>query len=430
MNRILTKLAPYQLWLILIGGLFYTLFSSYLTYYILYRGNAPELFDVYFGFGDLAQSLVNGDGYVSTNRFWTAHRMPLIPYFLWMASTISTKTIVVLIIKNLLLYPLTILALIYLAKSLKTVSSWFVWLIPLYLALFPHFIMYTSMLDAEEGFLIHFLVILFVCGLFFDRLSLNDKPLVLFALALLTALLFLTKSSMFLVSIVFCVAFYLKSGRKWMVLSTFGLVLLGGVLLWGVSNQLNSGRFTISSSWNGKNLYKGNNVEFDTYYPRRNLDLLEVSGSIPPAETIYEDEWAADAAYSDQAIAFIVENPSAVARSILVKSYIFFVEIRKVPYEPSSGAIGWVTAAGFLFFRLLFWGSVVWGSYVICRNRFSRLKRLDVFTINLLIFLALIGAYAAPYMAGFAYSRHIAPIIMPTLVFVFYLVDEYITDLG
>lgn len=106
---------------ILLSGI-YGGMSSLITFYVAYHNAAPTVFDLYYGFGELVDSLYHTNVYQSADGFWTAHRMPFIPYFLTAFSILSTDTAHATIIKNVLFFPLTGCA-IYITWKKNLLSS-------------------------------------------------------------------------------------------------------------------------------------------------------------------------------------------------------------------------------------------------------------------------------------------------------------------
>jgi hypothetical protein len=70
--------------------------------------------------------------------------------------------------------------------------------------------------------------------------------------------------------------------------------------------------------------------------------------------------------------------------------------------------------AGMLAFRLVLWTSILCAIYLLFRARGVERKPLRVAAG---VFLAVVAACALPYVAGFAYTRHVSVLIYPAALF-------------
>jgi hypothetical protein len=412
------------------GAVFlFVLVASTLTFRLKMR-DAPTVFDLHFGFGDLVHSLHHGVGYMSAGGFWTGHRMPLIPYLLTVLSWISTDSRFVLVAKNLAVFSISGLALFGVWRQLNGKARLGFYGLLVYLCSFPHLVFYSAMLDTEEGYLIHFLALLASSLLFFDDLELHTRWARLTPLALLNAGLFLTKSSMLAVSLVLCLAFYLRSERDARVLALFLATLTCALAVWGTMNWIHSSHWTISSSWNGWNLFKGNNPHALRLYPSYCLDILDNSGLIPAAPTTYLNEWAANQAYLAKAVHYIKAQPVETLALVCRKTWVLFFEIRKIPISyslnqaPLPSLPDLLSTPHLLVFRILLLiavGRALWSLKEIALRRRPVAQGA---VLNAAGFLALVLAYAAPYVIGFAYTRHVSPLVVPTGLFLLKLTQE------
>ena len=70
-----------------------------------------------------------------------------------------------------------------------------------------------------------------------------------------------------------------------------------------------------------------------------------------------------------------------------------------------------------MVFRLILWTAVVWAIYVLARTKDMDRKSERSLRVASGLFLAVVGACALPYVAGFAYTRHVSILIYPTALF-------------
>ena len=329
----------------------------------------------------------------------------------------------VTLLKNLVWFGCIALAFALAWKHFVHVPRFILVLLAAYLLSFPQLVQYGSLLDVEEGYLIPLFALLFVALLLFDRLRLGSNWRALLLLAMLNASLFLIKSSMLYFSLVFGVAFALRS-RSLRVLGLFAGLTLSAALGWGLLNLQHSGTFTLASSYDGLNLYKGNNPLAVTLYPPHNLDMVPVDGlraTTPPPV----NEWTLNRHATGEALRFIRAHPLDALRLLLGRFYILFLEVRRTPLwereTQIAGPIQWAGILYMLVFRVAFFVSLGIGAAGwLRRSRMHSRAESRLF----ITFLALVLAYAGPYLAGFAYERHVLPLIIPTLAYGVYLLDH------
>ncbi len=407
-----------QTWLLVLSWVAYVVAATMLG--LSRRGPMPTVFDFEYGFGDLVGSLLQRHVYASADGLFTAHRMPLIPYFLTAISLVSTNGLFVHLAKNLLVFSLSGLAFWAIAAKGRSVNRKQLIFLAACLFLSPRFILYGTMPDVEEGYLIHFLAILFAGLFFFDELDLQHRPGFLIVLAFFNAALFLTKSSMLLSSTVLCAAYVLRSGRDRRVAVPFTSAIAGSLLLWGAMNTAHSGRFTLSSSIDGWNFYKGNNELTAELYPPYNLDILDQDGRLAVLVSS-KGEWVVDQEARGQAITFIVTHPLDALRLLARRCFVFFVEVRRTPIwvgeRQVSSFFDWIAIVFMAAFRLLFYAMVAVAVRSLVRGRCLSAREPHPLALNAGAFLTFIIAYAAPYLAGFAYERHVMPLMVPTAFF-------------
>ena len=410
------------LWLVYIAAISVLAYSR--------RGAMATVFDFEYAFGDIVRSLYENNRYASFDGFLTAHRMPFIPYFLLTLTLLNPNALFVYIAKNILMFSLSGVAFYWIAQHLRQeVRIWF-WLLMILVFFSPPIIQYGTMPDVEEGYLIHLVAFIFACLCFYDDFKLSGNKGMLLLLAFANAIIFLTKSSMMISSCLLAGAFFLRSHKDTKVLGFFVGALVIAAMLWGGMNLSHSGRFSLSSSLNGWNFYKGNNKYTATLYPPYNLDLLDQKNGllIEGIDEVVHSEWDLNQYGLDNGINFIITSPQEAAQLFVQKFYVFFVEIRRTPIWEGEQQLGslidWISVPFMLVFRLLFAGLVIRILRYVFLERDRISSENDAATLIGVIFVAFVGIYAVPYLIGFAYERHVSVLIMPTVIVCIYWLNQ------
>lgn len=263
-------------------------------------------------------------------------------------------------------------------------------------------------LMVEEGYSYSFLA-LGVAILFFVE-DLNLPWALVFALAL--DCLYLSKSSMALAVVVLLVGYLLRQRRSWLHLLVVALTLAAPVG-WAVYQHNASGRYTLGTSLDGINLHKGNNASFLEHYPPPAGDTLDRFDQDLNRGLRFSDEWSFNDYHEHAAIEYLRHHPIESIRGDLRKLNVLLVSVQKVGSKRVRGiALIWETAT-LVLFRLVFWTAIVSALFVVfnpgkCQNRSCRLEAV--------IFLALVVACTLPYVAGFAFTRHVSILIYPAVL--------------
>ena len=187
------------------------------------------------------------------------------------------------------------------------------------------------------------------------------------------------------------------------------------------------GEWRLTSSYNGENFYRGQNPYTYKMYPEINLDRIidsrEVqlnSGEVVklPDWTVnfpqFASEWQWHDYFQNLGRQWIRDHPGQALELTLRKLYVILLEPGKVPFR-QSGQLGaeppeyslatLLTGAGWIvLMRILFFLALG----LACRH----LWRWDEDWMPALFFLLFAGAYIAPYLAGFAYQRHVTPLLV------------------
>ena len=396
---------------------------------VVAMGRRPMIrtvFDLGYDFGPLVNMLFTSHVYASPDLFWTGHRMPLIPAFLALIAHLSTDAQIATIVKNLVWFSPLAGAFWLAWKQFANIPRLILLMVAGYLLSFPQLVQYGFLPDVEEGYLIPLLPLLFLGLLLLDRTKREPNWPAFLLLATMNAGLFLMKSSMLYLSLAFGLAFGLHT-RRWRVLGLFlGLTLLAA-LLWGMLNLQHSGRFTVGSSYDGINFYKGNNPLAASMYPPYNLDAIPLDDLQKTAPTPL-NEWTLNKHATTQAIQFIQTHSLDALQLFIGRLFIVFFEVRRTPIWPGeeqiAAPIQWVGILYMLAFRVAFFGVIGYAAVSLARRRRFLAKDARKELWLFICFLALVLMYTGPYLAGFAYERHVLPLIIPTIAYALWLLDR------
>ncbi len=264
-------------------------------------------------------------------------------------------------------------------------------------------------LQVEEGYSYSALAYAFALLLFSptgNAIPVLTRFVLPFAVAV--DLLYLSKSSMWpavLILLLFAM-WRVHATRLNLVLL---LLVLAAPVSWAAHQKAVGGRATIGTSLDGLNLHKGQNPQFLERYPPPpggSLDQYdpELSGS-----HVFASEWAFHDFHQHAALDFMRRNPEEAARGGVRKAEIFFFSMRKTgSSEPSSRAMAMLETLGIVIMRCALWTAMLWAAFRLFHPHGSRFPAL--------LFLLLVAACAAPYLVGFAYTRHVSILLYPSVL--------------
>jgi hypothetical protein len=266
----------------------------------------------------------------------------------------------------------------------------------------------------DEGYSYSFLAIA-VAVLLFD---LPLRPMigglaraVLFAAALDG--LYLSKSGALPAVLVLLAGFVVmeqSKGRRWLVVVLVAAAPLG----WALHQHHASGRYSVGTSFDGINLHKGNNAGFLEHYPPPNGDSMDWYDVELNRGLRFNDEWSFNDYHQKAALDYFRTHPRETLEGDLRKLNVLFFSFEKYGGTASHGVREMVEDAGMAGFRLMQWAAIVSAVYLLFRARGSARRSLRVASG---VFLAMVVACALPYLAGFAYTRHVSVLIYPAALF-------------
>lgn len=372
--------------------------------------------------GPLAERLAHGGSYlVSTDAMQTAgnviafraNRMPLPPLLLALLIRIFGDRYLWVELAKIALVLVPVAAAYGIAqKSLPDTSSLRTRILVAAL-LFGALVLPTQLIDVvnmqvEEGYsfcLLTYAVAILLFGV--KERTAPWRTAVLFALSVVG--LYLTKSSMIAAALFLVAAFCLKvrSARK---RTAVLLIALCGPLGWGLYTFRATGDFSSGTSIDGINLHKGNYALFLDRYPPADGESMDRYDQALSNGKVFSNEWSFNAYHMSAAEDYMRAHPERTIRASLVKAEVFFVSLRKIGSQQYSGWLGTLTDISMLLFRLLLWSACGLACWLVFRG--SQNARWPA-----VVSLGTVLAVSAPYLAGFALTRHAGVLILPSALF-------------
>jgi hypothetical protein len=281
-------------------------------------------------------------------------------------------------------------------------------LIPFFI---PAFLADVTNLQVDEGFSYSFLAMA-AAMLFLDCAGLRGvRRAVLFAVALDG--LYLSKSGM-LAAVLVLLAGFLALERQTRLRWVVVLLVAAAPLGWALHQHHASGRYSVGTSFDGINLHKGNNAGFLQNYPPTHGDSLDWYDFELNRGMSFPDEWSFNDYHQREALEYLRTHPRETLSGDLRKLKILFFSLEKYGSTANLGARRLIEIAGMLVFRLMFWVATVSAIVLLLRHRFEGDRSLRLAAAT---FLALVAASTLPYLAGFAYTRHVSILIYPSALF-------------
>lgn len=412
-------------WLVA-GVMLYAVLGAVALHVWQHRGG-QSVTQLGFGYGVLIQAIQESGEYrVPAGVHYpgvafSAHRLPFIPYFvIGLSSVLGDDVGRVAFAKCLLFGAVLAFAFGVVLKNIRVPLGWVLLALGV-AATMPRWVLNVFEVGLEEGYTIPVLAALF--GLLWfstaeERRANGWNVLI----GLLLVLLIFLKSSMVYWCLAVPVLLWLRDRRLMPSVVVLAFVI-GGFALLASFNARHSGRFTIGSSWEGWNLHKGNCEHTAALYPPYSLDILDYEGKVQ-AERRLADEWDHNAYFRQRAVDFIRAHPAEFLGLAARKAWVFFGEVRPTGLAHRGESryaspqyllqIPWM-----IVFRVALWSAIA----LALRTIWCAPRRSDEGTVALtyLVFLAL---YSGFHVVGFAYERHVMPVVMPTALYLLWRASQ------
>lgn len=401
---------------------------------------SQSLQDLGFGFGEYVRALLHHEGYVNcaseSGYCEHASRMPMLPLLMAGLALIADNQLTAALLKNLMLSALTLASIRHILKipSLTGRSLH----IPGSLAIAataPALLKHAAQITYEEGLLIELLLIwlfYFIAALQLAGEARQARAKLagcLSALVLVASAILLTKSSMLLLWLLSLgVTLHMLQQRQARPSGILMLALMASIALvgsWGRHVYQHTGQLSVMSTYDGSNVYRAWNDTALAIYPQVSLDrILDTTIIELPDGTrvvnalakhhplaLSEADW--NQRYRAAGSAWIKAHPGQALHLLALKMENFFFSVRKTPCSVNGGA-----APGGLANRVDRLLNTLW----LVTGRLGEALLLVALwrgrhlpgKPSIWLSCALLG-YAAPYIAGFNYERHITPFLLMVL---------------
>jgi hypothetical protein len=129
---------------------------------------------------------------------------------------------------------------------------------------------------------------------------------------------------------------------------------------------------------------------------------------------MFGDEWSFNDYHQKAALDYLRTHPRKTLEGDLRKLKVLFLSVEKYGGTATYGVRRVIEDVGMVVFRLMLWTAIVCAIYVLFRRRGRHDGSLGVASG---VFLAVVAACALPYLAGFAYTRHVSILIYPAALF-------------
>jgi hypothetical protein len=261
----------------------------------------------------------------------------------------------------------------------------------------------------EEGYSYSFLA--FGVAVLFFGWQLQPARALLFAVAVDG--IYLAKSGMLPTVVVLVVSFLLverRVGLRWLVVVLVAVAPMG----WVLHQHHASGRYSVGTSFDGINLHKGNNAGFLEHYPPRQGDSMDWYDFELNRGLHFGDEWSFNDYHQKAALDYLRAHPRETLVGDVRKVDVLFFAIEKSGGTATYGLRKLIEDTGMVIFRLMQWAAILCAVYLLFRERDPDRGALRVASG---VFLAVVAACTLPFLAGFAYTRHVSILIYPAALF-------------
>jgi hypothetical protein len=361
---------------------------------------------LHFFFGGLTKNLIEKDEFYQNIygiNFYLS-RMPLIPLFLkWSYLYISKKFLIILLVKNYLIFSILFY---FLYKFLKKHALVFI----VFLILFynPYNTFMIIRLIPEEGILAILILSLYI--------TLLQKEVNFKVLALLIVAIYFTKASQFLFCYIFSIIPILifKNRLKYLPL----LLIFISYITWTSFAYIKINKFITPfsiTSISGLTLSVAYHEKFLQLYPNQSPDLLVndiVKKKIDKINS-FENEIEFNRSFKEDIFLKISNDKNFVLKSFLKKIHVLFLNVKYDAQNINSNKFEKIRYSEIPNKIVLFLSILI---FLIAMIK-KMLRKEDLY------FITILSVYLIPYLIGFLYTRHLVPIYV---LCHFYLFLKYI----
>jgi hypothetical protein len=356
---------------------------------------------------------------------FSAHRLPLIPYLIIGLEKLVGDDLRRVALAKCLLFGGLLVGALWMVMTRARVPLWGVTLLVGIVLTMPRWLLNVFEVGLEEGYNITAIGLLFAL-LWFSEPDPRRPWRWALAMGAVLALLVFLKSSMIYWCLAVPALVWLRHRNARVALAMWACVLAALVAL-ASFNLRNAGRFTTGSSWEGWNLYKGNCEYSKDLYPPYSLDLLDYEGKVT-ADRPLVDEWDHNNYFRQRAVEFIRSHPREFVELALRKAWIFYGEVRASGLAERGESrygrpvyllqIPWMVA-----FRVMELAAIGLALFALWRQPWRSTEGITALT-----YLGFLVLYSGFHVVGFAYERHVMPVVMPTALYLLAVWSDRVRD--
>ncbi len=395
------------LFFIIFNIIFYLLFVQKYPTFIDSNGNLM-LNALTHSYSDILINLVSKGKYYSNffnfNVDFYAGRLPFIPFFLFFIyQYVSTKFIIILIIKNTILFSLVIFF-----SKLTLKKNLYVLILVSSLFLIPYNFQIFLLIVPEEAYLNYLIACLFLVFIS----SIKHKEIYI---TILLVCLFFIKGSFcfFIYSII--LYFWIFEKKKLPLLTIMICYFCWASYVYNKTDKIIS---PISlESIGGVTLSSSNNDQFLDLYPLSSLDSLysNVLAEHQHETKKLNNEFEIDNYFKKVTIDYIKDNKIQFLKGLSKKIQVIFFNIREDGKDKDHPDYGKVQISNIFNILIL----IVTMFFLIIKILNKKFKNKEIFYT--IFFLS----YLFPFLIGFVYTRHLTPIYIISII---YLLDEILKN--
>jgi hypothetical protein len=233
--------------------------------------------------------------------------------------------------------------------------------------------------------------------------------------------IYLAKSGMLPTVVVLVAGFLLverRVGPQWLVVVLVAVAPMG----WALHQHHASGRYSVGTSFDGINLHKGNNAGFLEHYPPPQGDSMDWYDFELNRGLHFSDEWSFNDYHQKVALDYLRAHPRETFKGDVRKVDVLFFAVEKSGGTATYGVRKLIEDAGMVVFRLMLWTAILCAIYLLFwtrdpNRRSHRSRSHRSLRVASGVFLAVVAACTLPFLAGFAYTRHVSILIYPAALF-------------
>ena len=327
-------------------------------------------------------------------------RMPIIPFIIkWIYLYISKNFLIILLIKNYLIF-ISLLLILYkiLKKNFLVLGCFFLFIYN------PYNLITLLRLIPEEGIISIFITILY--------LSITKKEIDFRLVTLSLVIIYFTKASQLLLCYLlpFILIFENQNKNKYLPL----IFIILSYICWGSFSYYKSQKFVSPlsiSSLSGLTLSVVYNEKFNDVYPFKSPDILLKDIMYEKKNELkkVQNEFEFNKIFSKEIIQYVKENEKFFFESIKKKLYVLFLNVKYDSQDESSNKFKKIRITE-IPNKILFNISILIAIFSIIKKSNNRVDNY---------YLLIIILYLIPYLIGFIYTRHLVPLYILSNVYLF-----------